>query len=226
MTKTTPFFICLSLLSALELPALSEQIETAPSSNEVPQNALTLFHRSIAKSFSMKGDFSQQVQCAGDSAPPPLFQGTFEIKRKGKYRFTYTRPHGILLVSDGNTTHVYNKHAGLVLTGSENASIQASLARLLLGETVEDFDVATMQPKDATSSEFTVLNLEPRMPDPFVRRVLLTLSTESPFLKRVVIVDSGGCIIQTTLTNVQIDTGIKNKRFQFVPPKNATIVSP
>ena len=204
-----------------ESDAVSEQPRKSDAGDTVTES-MNSFRGMFSRIFSLKGDFEQDVQC-GDANPSSSFSGTFELKRKGRYRFNYKKPKGKTIVSDGERTFVYDRTAHFVSAGSAD-SLLSLLGGLLIGESIDAFEMVPLVAQDAGA--LRVLRFVPRSPDPFVRQVLLTVSNKLPHIRRIVVVDGGGCIIRTTLSNVQINTGIKDRRFRFEPPKNAEVVSP
>jgi outer membrane lipoprotein-sorting protein len=189
----------------------------------VPQ--LRLIQRELSKIFSLKGEFLQDFQCSMTEIPN-RFSGTFELKRKGRYRFNYLVPSGKHFVSDGTFAYVYDSTAGIVILNHPADTLLTAVADLLVGESESNFNIHQMNDPRPTETGLTVLRLIPIAPHPFIRQVLLTISASAPYVRRIIIVDNAGCFIRTTLNRVSINTGIRDKRFRFTPPKNAVILSP
>ncbi len=228
MLEITGIFLGLWLASAQVVQDGGESVEaaTSPSPSPAEKNAeIQSIRRALAKSFSVKGAFLLDIQCNG-SGPSPMFTGTFEVKRRGRYRFQYISPPGKLMISDGTASYVYDKVAGTVILSTETDAVFRALGGMLLGEGDADFAVEKMRGPKAEGDGWTVLRFTPTTPEPLFSQLWMTLSDEPPFIRRVIVVDAGGCIIRTTFSNVQFDTGIKDRRFQFTPPKNAAVVSP
>lgn len=178
-----------------------------------------------SKTFSLKGEFDQDIRC--DSSPEPrLFTGAFEVKRKGKYRWMYLEPKGKTMLSDGEVSYVYDKAAGTVIVGHPADSILSSTAQLLLGKVEDDIFIEHIGGANNPRLGPGVLQIIPASPHPFIRSILVTVTSEAPCIKRVIVVDSAGCIIRTTFKNVRRNTGVKERRFSFTPPKNAVIITP
>jgi outer membrane lipoprotein-sorting protein len=190
-----------------------------------PMDRLRQMQRNLSKSFSAKGSFHQDFLCDGTKAEA-VYSGTFEVKRKGRYRFTYSEPPGILLISDGTETFLYDKNENIVIIDHPSDVLPAAIGHFLLGGTVDEFTAEKISSADDPEKTLSVYRLEPSDPHPFVLRILLTLSDKLPFINRISIVDPNGCIIRTTFNNVQLDTGIPNRRFHFIPPKTAVIINP
>lgn len=216
-------YIILSVATALFTSAAFGQsfgMETAE-----PVLPLRKIQRALSKSFSLKGEFTQDFQC-NTTEKTARFSGTFELKRKGRYRFNYLVPGGKLMVSDGTDAYVYDSNAGIVIVNHPADTLLTAVAGLLLGESEGNFNVEQMNEPMPTETGLTVLRLTPIVPHPYIRQILLTLSERAPYIRRIIIIDNAGCIIRTTLNQVSIDTGIRDARFRFTPPKNAVILSP
>ena len=217
--------------SIVILLAISVVICAKPSADDrgadatPPENKLRRAQRYLSKSFSAKGAFRQDFICDGPETDA-IFTGTFEVKRKGRYRFTYTEPPGKLLISDGNHSFLYDKINNVVIVDTLSDELPAAFSRLLLGEAADGFTVEELTGTEPNETDLSVFRLVPTSPHPVLRAVLLTLSDTPPYIRRISIVDGGGCIIRTTLQKIEIDTGIPGRRFQFTPPKSAILVTP
>ena len=175
------------------------------------------------KTFSLTGRFAQDFTC--DDAPAsPVLHGSFEFRRNGSYRVTYDEPGKIIFVSDGTVSSVLDRGGRWTASGPVDA-LADEIASLVTGRLPEGFHVDFLGGAHSPDEGLGVLRFSPKE-HRFIQSILVTASPESPCIRRITIIDTGGCIIRTTLESVRVNTGVKARRFQIHPPKNTFIIEP
>ena len=176
-----------------------------------------------AKIFSLTGLFSQDFECGG-YLKPTVLRGSFEVRRNGSCRLTYTEPQGRILVSNGTISSMLHREDRWTSSGPVD-TLPGEIAAVLTGRLPETLQVDFLGGAESPSEGLGVVRFHPQN-HRFIQSVLVTIAPQSPCILRVTVVDTGGCIIRTTLESVRVNTGVKAKRFQLQSPKNNSVLEP
>ena len=154
-------------------------------------------------------------------------QGVVSLKRGGKLRWEYSEPTKQEIVSDGKTLWVYTPSLNQVNTGPAPEALAGPAGSFLagLGKVREHFTVRFLnpaQPKDADGN--VVLDLTPKQPLPTLSRLVLALDPKQWEVRKAVVYDQFENTVSMRFTKVQLNAGLPDKLFTFVPPSNAAVV--
>lgn len=154
-------------------------------------------------------------------------QGAVSLKRGGKLRWEYSEPTKQEIVSDGKTLWVYTPSLNQVNTGPAPEALAGPAGSFLagLGKVREHFTVRFLnpaQPRDAEGN--VVLDLTPKQPLPTLSRLVLAVEPKQWEVRKAVVYDQFENTVSMRFTKVQMNAGLPDKLFTFVPPPNTAVV--
>lgn len=196
-------FICIGAASAADGDARGEE----------------LVQQFVSEVRSMSGRFEQSLVDADDEIVETS-QGTFEILRPGRFRWSYTEPYEQILVADGRNVWSYDVDLAQV-TVKPQAEVLASTPASLLGGSDRVLDDFTVVGSDEDRGTLWV-RLEPNDPETGFRTVQLGFT--DGVLSRMMLSDN---LEQTTLValfDVEVNGEIDPVRFRFTPPADVDVV--
>ncbi len=94
-----------------------------------------------------------------------------------------------------------------------------------LGKIREEFTVRFLNPaspKDGAGRP--VLDLTPKQPTPLLTRLVLTVDSKDYIVRQAVIYDQFQNTVTMQFSKVQVNPGLSDSLFAFVPPKDAAVV--
>jgi outer membrane lipoprotein carrier protein len=168
---------------------------------------------------TMQGRFEQSLVDANDRVVETS-AGTFEIRRPGRFRWTYAEPYEQILVADGRNVWSYDVDLAQV-TVKPQAEVLGSTPALLLGgadEVLEDFTVVDSFEDRGT----TWVRLVPEEAASSFSSVELGFTAGR--LSRMIFTDN---LEQTTLValfDVQLNEPVDPSRFEFTAPPGVDVV--
>ncbi len=154
-------------------------------------------------------------------------QGVVSLKRGGKLRWEYSEPTKQEIVSDGKTLWVYTPSLNQVNTGPAPEALSGPAGSFLagLGKVREHFTVPFLnpaQPRDADGN--VALDLTPKQPLPTLSRLLLSVDPKHWEVRKAVVHDQFENTVSMRFTKVQMNGGLSDKLFTFIPPPNTAVV--
>jgi outer membrane lipoprotein carrier protein len=224
MSKRPKTGAVLTLLFALLAPLAS----IARDVDEPDGSAVWLAHlRDCLKNvFSIKASFVQENR-AKNRPNGAAWSGTLEVRRGGRYRIAYKTPKPRLIVSDGKTIWAFDRAASVAVSSPADGSILDSLLGFLVGSgTSELFDAVLLGGASHPDEGFGVLDIIPVQKHPYFSSVILTLGGDCPCIRRVLVTYPGGSLTRITLSEIQTNVGMGQRRFQFTPPRGMRVVVP
>lgn len=198
-------------LAALLLGAASHAAE--------PADGEQLVRDFITDVRTMSARFEQSLVDADDTILEES-NGSFELKRPGRFRWTYKEPYEQLLIADGINVWNYDRDLEQV-TVRPQAEVLGSTPALLLGgggEALDDFDYAG----SFTDRGTIWVRLEPEHSDSGFRRVELGFT--DGMLSRMIFLDRLEQSTLIALFDVEINAPIADDRFTFTPPPGVDVV--
>ena len=168
---------------------------------------------------TMSGRFEQSLVDADDQVVESS-QGTLEIQRPGRFRWSYSEPYEQLLVADGLNVWAYDVDLAQVTVKAQAEVLGSTPASLLGGslDVLEEFEFI-----GSFSDRGTVwVQLRPRDDDSGFSQVDLGFSDGN--LTRMIFSDT---LEQTTLIalfDMAVNERIDPERFRFAPPADADLV--
>jgi outer membrane lipoprotein carrier protein len=168
---------------------------------------------------SMSGRFEQSLVDADDEIVETS-EGTFEILRPGRFRWTYTEPYEQVLVADGTNVWSYDVDLAQVTVKPQSEVLGSTPASLLGGSdrVLDEFKVVGSDEDRGT----LWVRLEPRNTDTNFETV--DLGFTDGVLSRMMLSDN---LEQTTLValfDVEVNAEIDPVRFRFTPPADVDVV--
>ena len=180
--------------------------------------------RTLVESFvegveTMQGRFEQSLVDANDRIVETS-AGTFEIRRPGRFRWSYTEPYEQLLVADGRNVWSYDVELAQVTVKPQTEVLGSTPALLLggAGDVLEDFTVVDSFEDRGT----TWVRLVPEETESSFSSVELGFTAGR--LSRMIFADN---LEQTTLValfDVQLNEPLDLSRFEFTPPPGVDVV--
>lgn len=171
-----------------------------------------------ANTQAAQGAFAQSV-VAKSGRKPQNSSGSFIFARPGKLRWSYEKPHKLLLVADGEKLWTYDADLNQVTVGKVDKALGASPAALLTGEVLDKHFVLT----EAGATEgLEIVDAAPKSGDGSFARVRIGLSGNLPRLMEVR--DNFGQTTTLLFTEFQSNPPLPKDAFRFVPPKGADVV--
>jgi outer membrane lipoprotein carrier protein len=154
-------------------------------------------------------------------------EGTVYLKRGGKLRWEYSEPTRQEIVSDGKTLWVYTPSLNQVNTGPAPEALAGPAGSFLagLGRLREHFGVRFLNPARPTDAEgLVVLDLTPKQPLPTLNRLILSFDPGKWEVRKAVVYDQFENTVTMKFTKVEVNSGLADRLFTFVPPKGVATV--
>ncbi|SFS33751.1 LolA family protein [Brevundimonas viscosa] len=140
-------------------------------------------------------------------------EGHFWLQRPGKMRFEYTRPEGLLVVSDGSNVKRYDPRLDVFrqvpLSQTPLSTFLARNVRLDQGVRIDR--ITRMQ-----SGAFAIVARDSRRPND--GQVILSFAGDPLRLHEWTIVDAQGARTRTQLTSLRPASGLSSSLFQLRDP--------
>lgn len=140
-------------------------------------------------------------------------EGRFWLQRPGKMRFEYTRPEGLLVVSDGSNVKRYDPRLDVFrqvpLSQTPLSTFLARNVRLDQGVRIDR--ITRMQ-----SGAFAIVARDSRRPND--GQVILSFAGDPLRLHEWTIVDAQGARTRTQLTSLRPASGLSSSLFQLRDP--------
>lgn len=213
--ETSRFFPagCASvLLLACFAPAASAAEPTDDAGRELVQAFVTEVR-------TMSGRFEQSVVDENDDLTETS-SGSFQIRRPGRFRWSYTEPYEQLLVADGTNVWSYDVDLEQVTVKPQAEALGSTPASLLGGsaQVLDNFEVkgsftdrgtvwVRLQPKDGNTSFETI-----------------ELGFTDGILTRMILADDLGQTTLVALHDVEVNEDIDPAQFRFSPPEGVDLV--
>ncbi|OQX06963.1 MAG: hypothetical protein BWK76_25495 [Desulfobulbaceae bacterium A2] len=224
--------------TALILPCLLLLASAAPAAAESLEEQVGGIEQYYSSLRSLRFNF-QQLSHSGGSQRVGKGSGVLYKDRshdpgkvRGMMRWDYQEPEPQVIVSDGETIAVYSPADRQMLVSSAAGLETDILYRLFLREQDQlgDFNVAWSAPEQAgTVGELRKLRLEPRLPHPQIREVVLWFD-HGYRIQRLRMLDQFGgetsLILDQIRENPLADSSPEQIRalFQLTPPEGTEII--
>ena len=168
---------------------------------------------------TISGRFEQQLVDA-DNVVVDKSSGTIEIRKPGKFRWTYLEPYEQILVADGLNVWSYDVDLEQV-TVKAQAEVLASTPALLLGgsqDVLDGFDYIG----SFTERDTVWVRLRPKSTENGFTRVELGFNEGK--LGRMIFSDNLGQTTLIALFDLLFNEQIEEHRFSFSPPEDVDVV--
>jgi outer membrane lipoprotein carrier protein len=173
---------------------------------------------------SLQAEFAENYRGAGVVRNE---SGTLWLKRPGKMRWDYQRPHEKLFLSDGKTAWFYvpGERQARKADVKKLDDLRSPL-RYLLGKTKleKEFRALSLAPdqKPANAGD-VVLRGIPKGMEERISQVLLEISPEY-WIQRVLIEELDGSTTDFRFSNHKVNVPVADQRFKFSPPPGVDMI--
>jgi len=154
-------------------------------------------------------------------------KGTLYLKKPGKLRWEYSTPTPQQIVSDGKRLWVYTPAlkqvnvaaAPQALTGPAGSFLQG------LGDVREHFQPRFLNPaQPADADGLLVLDLTPKVSQPLLARLVLSVDGTTGLVRKAVVYDELGNTVTVRFLEIAVNPGLPDTLFTFVPPPGVAVV--
>jgi len=195
---------------------LSPLLPTHVSASEIDRVVDTIQKKLISIQ-DIKGRFSQSSYLK-DLEQTQKYSGTFFIKRPSNIMWVYDPPRDEAIYINESTTWIYKRSSNQVIksTLKKGSYFQTPIAMLTNFEHMkDDFNISI--------PENNALQLVPKHKIGNVKTVVIEL-TEGEFpLKMFTIIDTYGNMVMIELSDIKINSGLRDSLFKFTPPEGSEI---
>ncbi|MFH1437521.1 MAG: outer membrane lipoprotein chaperone LolA [Pseudomonadota bacterium] len=154
--------------------------------------------------------------------------GRVYIARPGKMRWEYKKPEKKLFVADGQYIWVFEESINQVTKQALDQSDLPVAITFLVGKgrLSDEFDSTLVPHESFAKKGMLVLELKPRNATTQYKKLLMIVDKKKYRVERTIIIDKSGNTNTMRFMEPQINKGISEKKFQFKPPKGATVIEP
>ncbi len=133
-----------------------------------------------------------------------------------------------MIIADGNTIWIYEESINQITKQAYDESDLPVAITFLVGKgrLKDEFDYKIVPHEKFASKGKLVLELVPKKASPQYKKLLFIVGKTSFQVERTIIIDKFGNTNTMRFKKIQINKGIDPKKFQFTPPRGATIVEP
>ena len=148
-------------------------------------------------------------------------EGTLQLKRPGRFRWSYAAPHEQLVVADGKRLWLYDPELEQVTVKTLDATLGSTPAMLLsgTGRLSDAYDVV----RDYEQDGMTWVELTPHESKGDFARVRLAFAGVE--LRRMELTDSLDQTTSIDLSQVEHNPTLGDELFTFTPPPGTDVVS-
>jgi outer membrane lipoprotein carrier protein len=180
------------------------------------EDSVTRIQKAYEHIKDIKGNFVQK-SVLKDLNRTDTYEGEFFIKPPLRMKWVYKGKTAPDVIINGNEILIYKKE--------DNQAYKGEFDRATYGQT----PVALLSGFGSISQEFDVtetgdsLLLRPRKPMGTITSIRITLSPAAFPIRSFVIYDTYSNVIEITLKDIKINTGLKDSLFNLTPPKGANV---
>ncbi len=156
-----------------------------------------------------------------------ISSGEVFYKRPGMMRWNYDKPETQEIVTDGKVLWMYTPSLDQVMKADFAMTSQSKVAEAFLsgmGNISKDFNISFEDTKDNKTD--IILMLIPKDENDPVKSLMLFVDRETIYVRKSVMTDIYGNVTSVSLSDFKVNTGIKKKLFDFVPPEGVEIIAP
>ncbi|MDT8318311.1 MAG: outer membrane lipoprotein chaperone LolA [bacterium] len=173
-----------------------------------------------------RASFIQEAKIKGYPRPQ-ITSGEVFYKKPGMMRWNYDKPEPQEIVTDGKVIWMYSPSLDQVMKADFAKTSQSKVAEAFLsgmGNISEDFNISIENVKDKEGD--LVLMLTPKDERDPLKSIELSVDRETFYVRESVMTDIYGNVTTVSLNDFKVNTGIKKKMFDFVPPEGVEIIAP
>lgn len=177
---------------------------------------ITQLRAFVSQTQSLSATFNQEV--TGGQASRA--SGTLELKRPGRFRWTYDTPFAQLIVGDGKRLWVFDKELNQVSTRKLDDALGSSPAALLAGSNHIDRDYTLKNLGEKDKLEW--LEAIPKQAEGTFKWIRMGFREGQ--LIQMQLADNFGQTTRLTFSQIKKNPALAEGRFRFTPPKGADVM--
>lgn len=210
---------------AVVAPPGSAQLNRALTAAQVVAGVQAFYNRTT----SFEADFRQFNTTAASNTTRES-AGHVQFRRPGRMRWEYTNPAGNLVVSDGSQLWTYepaNRQA--FMANLQNSQLPSALSFLMgTGNLAADFTATLRTTTAAGYTNFYMVELTPRTPNPSFARLVLFVEPQNYQVAEAGVIDAQNNRnrFQFLSQSVRLNTNPADARFRFTPPQGTNVIRP
>lgn len=172
---------------------------------------------------TLEADFVQVALSMGMNKGR-VSSGKVQIKKPGKMKWVFKTPEEDVIVSNGTSMWIYQKDLNQVIESKIEANTPQVAMNFLAGagNMEKDFKVELI---DTTSDSYE-LRLSPKKSIPHVNEIILLVDKKTFVVIKTTVKDAFGGQTSVEIKNIKTNREIKDKVFEFTPPKGVTVINP
>lgn len=172
---------------------------------------------------TLEADFVQVALSMGLNKGK-VSSGVVQIKKPGKMKWQFKKPVEDLIISNGTMMWIYQKDLNQVIeTKVEVNTPQVAMNFLAgAGNMEKDFKIELT---DTTASVYE-LKLYPKEAIPHISEINLFVDKKEFLVLKTVVKDAFGGETSVAISNIKINSEIKDSVFEFTPPKGVSVMKP
>ena len=168
---------------------------------------------------TMRGEFEQKIYDRSRRVTQQS-NGTLAFSRPGKFRWTYAKPYGQIIVGDGTKVWIYDEDLNQVTVKKLDLALGSTPAALLAGnnEALKAFDLRDDGAKDGLEWVEAI----PKDKEGNFERIRIGFGATGP--EAMELADSFGQTTVLRFTKLERNPSLDPAIFRFTPPKGADVV--
>ena len=177
------------------------------------------------KTTDFKAKFKHVYSKAYHGAQKPRF-GYLWVKKPGLMRWDYRSPRKKALICDGTKIWIYNPGDKQVFWRLVKTSAIPSAVSFLWGKgnIVSEFWVKIVRGSKYKKPGNQVLWLLPKNPNGNYKHILFVVDAKTAMVKQSVVYDHLSNKNHYFFMNAEANTGVRNTRFKFTPPRGVRVI--
>jgi chaperone LolA len=180
--------------------------------------------RNIQKKYESWNDatisFTQQVLFAVTKSEQS-FDGKLIVKKGNKYRIDLEQQ---LIITDGKTVWSVNKTNKQVMVDKYKDDPKSLTPEKMLTNIPKNYNAAFLNREETGGVDIVVLKLLPKESRSSFRSIKMWVDEDQSVLKKIQIIDASNNTITYAITNLLINSGVKESSFSYQPPTGFEVI--
>lgn len=149
------------------------------------------------------------------------YEGKIQIKKQDKMRIETDEQ---VLVTDGETSWTYSVlNEKVIIDKYDPKNSELSASRFFV-EFPNDFYMEVIGTENVAGKKMYVLKLTPKNSDNYIQSMKLWVDEKEWFVRQILVNDINGSNTTYQLKDLQINKGLPDQNFKFVPGKNVEVI--
>ena len=180
--------------------------------------------RNIQKKYESWNDatisFTQQVLFAVTKSEQS-FDGKLIVKKGNKYRIDLEQQ---LIITDGKTVWSVNKTNKQVMIDKYKDDPKSLTPEKMLTNIPKNYNATFLNREETGGMDIVVLKLLPKESRSSFRSIKMWVDEDQSVLKKIQIIDASNNTITYAITNLLINSGVKESSFSYQPPTGFEVI--